>query len=52
MRDREPPGIFLRSQDLMMKSAWIKGAAVSTGGIILFCCCLTILTVSSCTLGN
>jgi hypothetical protein len=52
MRDHKPLSAVLKFQNFAVKPAWIRGIAVSTGGILLFCCCITILTVSSCTLSN
>jgi len=52
MSDHKPPGVLLRLRNFEVKSASIKGTAIGTGGILLFCCCMTILTVTSCTLGN
>jgi hypothetical protein len=51
MSDRKPSDTLFRFQNFVAKSNWIRGTAVSAGGILLFCC-MTILTVSSCTLGN
>jgi hypothetical protein len=52
MSDRRPPATLFQLQHLRTKSAWLKGVAVSAGGFILLCACMTILTVSACTLGN